>query len=73
MREYEQKYGVDYEETFSPVISALKSAFAIAAIKNYVIMTFDIKTAFLYGILDEDVYRWIELQEQSIQTKESTL
>ncbi|KAM0730296.1 Retrovirus-related Pol polyprotein from transposon TNT 1-94 [Formica fusca] len=56
----EQKYGVNYEETFSPVISTsvLRSLFAIAAMKNYVTMTFDIKTAFLYGILDEDVYMY---------------
>jgi len=55
---YEQKYGIDYKETVSPVISsnALKSLFAIAAMKEFAIMTFDIKTAFLYGILDEDVY-----------------
>lgn len=51
---------MNYEETFSPVIStsALRSLFAIAAMKNYVTMTFDIKTAFLYGILDEDVYMY---------------
>lgn len=56
----EQQHGVNYEETFSPVISAsaLRSIFAIAALKNYTIITFDIKTAFLYGILDEDIYMY---------------
>lgn len=60
MKGYEQKYGIDYKETFSPVIStnALRSLFAIAAMKNYMITMFDIKTAFLYGALDEDVYMY---------------
>lgn len=54
----EQRYGINYEETYSPVISvsALQSLFAIAAAKRYSIVTFDIKTAFLYGVLDEEVY-----------------
>ena len=54
----EQKYGVNYEETYSPVISmsALRSLLAIAAAKCYSIVTFDIKTAFLYGVLEEEVY-----------------
>lgn len=33
-----------------------RSLFAFAAAKRYSIVTFDIKTAFLYGVLDEDVY-----------------
>lgn len=46
---YEQKYGIDYTETFSLVIStsALRSLFAVAVMKNYEIIMFDIKTAFL--------------------------
>jgi len=60
IRGCEQEQGINYEETFSPVIStsALRSLFAIAAIKNYKIITFDIKTAFLYGNIEEDVYMY---------------
>jgi hypothetical protein len=54
----EQKFGVNYEETYSPVISisALRSLFAIATAKRYSIVTFNIKIVFLYGFLDEEVY-----------------
>lgn len=36
--------------------SALRSVFALAAMKKYQIVTFDIKTTFLYGNVEEDVY-----------------
>lgn len=54
---FEQIYGIDYEETFSPVVNnaSLRILFALAVKKNYILTTFDIKTAFLYGNLDEDV------------------
>jgi len=60
IRGCEQEQGINYEEMFSPVIStsALRSLFAIAAMKNYKIITFDIKTAFLYGNIEEDVYMY---------------
>lgn len=60
IRGCQQEQGVNYEETFSPVIStsALRSLFALAAIKNYKIMTFDIKTAFLYGNVEESIYMY---------------
>jgi len=58
IRECEQKQGIDYQETFNLVIStsALRSLFALAAMKKYKLMTFDIKTAFLYGNVEENVY-----------------
>lgn len=54
----EQKGNLDYQETYSPVISqsAMRSIFAIAIVKGYKIITFDVKTAFLYGDLEEDIY-----------------
>jgi len=54
----EQKNQLDYQETYSPVIgqNALRSIFAIAAAKDYKIISFDVKTAFLYGELEEDIY-----------------
>jgi len=62
IRGCEQKQGIDYQETFSPVIStnALRSLFALAAIKKYKLVTFDIKTAFLYGNVEENVYMYPE-------------
>ncbi|GKE89053.1 retrotransposon protein, putative, ty1-copia subclass, partial [Tanacetum coccineum] len=55
---YTQLYGVDYEETFSPVVDirAIRILISIAAYYDYEIWQMDIKTAFLNGYLDEDVY-----------------
>ncbi|GKB89985.1 retrotransposon protein, putative, ty1-copia subclass [Tanacetum coccineum] len=53
-----QLYGVDYEETFSPVadIRAIRILISIAAFYDYEIWQMDVKTAFLHGHLDEDIY-----------------
>lgn len=58
IRGCQQEFGVDYFETFSPVISnnSLRTLLALAASNEYEITTFDIKTAFLYGELEEDVF-----------------
>ncbi|GKA94703.1 retrotransposon protein, putative, ty1-copia subclass [Tanacetum coccineum] len=55
---YTQLYEVDYEETFSPVadIRAIKILISIAAFYDYEIWKMDVKTAFLNGYLDEDIY-----------------
>ncbi|GJZ25545.1 retrotransposon protein, putative, ty1-copia subclass [Tanacetum coccineum] len=55
---YTQLYGVDYEETFSPVadIRAIRILISIAAYYEYEIWQTDVKTAFLNGNLDEDIY-----------------
>nr|GEX26464.1 hypothetical protein [Tanacetum cinerariifolium] len=55
---YTQLYEVDYEETFSPVadIRAIRILISIAAFYDYEIWQMDVKTAFLYGYLDEDIY-----------------
>ncbi|GJZ59636.1 retrotransposon protein, putative, ty1-copia subclass [Tanacetum coccineum] len=55
---YTQLYGVDYEETFSPVaiIRAIRIFISIAAYYDYEIWQMDVKTAFLNGYLDEDIY-----------------
>lgn len=56
----EQRHGIDYIETFSPVIStsSLRILLALAADKDYMIMTLDIQTAFLYSDLDEEIYMY---------------
>ncbi|GJU42991.1 retrotransposon protein, putative, ty1-copia subclass [Tanacetum coccineum] len=56
-----QLYGVDYEETFSPVadIRAIRILISIAAFYDYEIWQMDVKTAFLNGHLDEDIY-WMD-------------
>ncbi|GKC03745.1 retrotransposon protein, putative, ty1-copia subclass [Tanacetum coccineum] len=55
---YTQLYMIDYEEKFSPVadIRAISILISIAAYYNYEIWQIDVKTAFLNGYLDEDIY-----------------
>ncbi|GKD43871.1 retrotransposon protein, putative, ty1-copia subclass [Tanacetum coccineum] len=55
---FTQTYGVDYEETFSPVadIKAIRILIAIAAYYDYEIWQMDVKTAFLNGRLNGDIY-----------------
>ncbi|KAK8563085.1 hypothetical protein V6N12_011142 [Hibiscus sabdariffa] len=55
---FRQIHGVDYDETFSPVamIKSIQILLAVAAFHDYEIWQMDIKTAFLNGKLEEDVY-----------------
>ncbi|GKE99830.1 putative retrotransposon ty1-copia subclass protein, partial [Tanacetum coccineum] len=55
---FTQTYGTDYEETFSLVadIKAIRILITIAAYYDYEIWQMDVKTAFLNGLLSEDVY-----------------
>nr|GEU40790.1 zinc finger, CCHC-type [Tanacetum cinerariifolium] len=55
---YTQLYGVNYEETSSPVadIRAIRILISITVFYDYEIWQMDIKTAFLNGYLDEDIY-----------------
>ncbi|GKB84389.1 retrotransposon protein, putative, ty1-copia subclass [Tanacetum coccineum] len=55
---FTQTLGIDYEETFSPVadIRAIRILIAISAFYDYEIYQLDVKTAFLNGYLNEEVY-----------------
>ncbi|KAK8704987.1 hypothetical protein V6N13_048598 [Hibiscus sabdariffa] len=55
---YRQIHGIDYDETFSPVamFKSIRILLAIAAFHGYEIWQMDVKTAFLNGKLEEDVY-----------------
>ncbi|GKB83840.1 retrotransposon protein, putative, ty1-copia subclass, partial [Tanacetum coccineum] len=54
----DNKVWIDYEDTFSPVedIRAIRILIAIAAFYDYEIWQIDVKTAFLNGYLNEEVY-----------------
>nr|GEV71493.1 retrotransposon protein, putative, Ty1-copia subclass [Tanacetum cinerariifolium] len=56
--EFTQTLRIDYEETFSLVadIRAIRILIAIAAYYDYEIWQIDVKTAFLNGYLNEEVY-----------------
>ena len=55
---YTQKEGIDYDETFSPVamLKSVRILLDIAAALDYEICQMDVKTAFLNGELEEDIY-----------------
>lgn len=55
---YNQEYGIDYYETFSPVVKVqtLRTIFEIAANHSLSVHQVDINTAFLNGYLDEEIY-----------------
>ncbi|CAI5979308.1 unnamed protein product [Closterium sp. NIES-65] len=54
---YQQKEKVDFKELFAPVVkpTTLRTLFAGAAIKGWVVKQMDIVTAFLNGILEEEI------------------
>nr|GEU92351.1 retrovirus-related Pol polyprotein from transposon TNT 1-94 [Tanacetum cinerariifolium] len=55
---YSQQERIDYDETFAPVahIEAIRLFLAYAAHKDFTVYQMDVKTAFLNGILKEEVY-----------------
>ena len=55
---YRQKHGLDFFDTYSPVtrITSIRLLIAIAALHNMEIHQMDVKTAFLNGDLDEEIY-----------------
>jgi hypothetical protein len=57
-RGFSQKYGIDYQETFAPVvrIESLRILLAIAAYKDLEIHQMDVITAYLAGDLQEEIY-----------------
>ncbi|GKB94386.1 retrovirus-related pol polyprotein from transposon TNT 1-94 [Tanacetum coccineum] len=55
---YKQEEGIDFEESFAPIahLEAVWMFVAFAAHKNITIFQMDVKTAFLNGLLKEEVY-----------------
>ncbi|KAJ9538987.1 hypothetical protein OSB04_031720 [Centaurea solstitialis] len=53
-----QQEGIDYDQTFAPVarLEAIRMFLAYAAYKDFTVFQMDVKTAFLYGHLKEEVY-----------------
>ncbi|GJS50760.1 putative ribonuclease H-like domain-containing protein [Tanacetum coccineum] len=55
---YTQEEGIDYDEVFAPVarIEAIRLFLAYASFKGFVVYQMDVKSAFLYGKIEEEVY-----------------
>nr|GFA00286.1 retrovirus-related Pol polyprotein from transposon TNT 1-94 [Tanacetum cinerariifolium] len=57
-RGYRQEEGIDFEESFTPVarLDAILIFLAFAAHMNVIVYQMDVKTAFMNGIMQEEVY-----------------
>nr|GEW54953.1 zinc finger, CCHC-type [Tanacetum cinerariifolium] len=55
---FRQKEGIDYFDTYAPVarITTIRLLLSLAAIHNLVVYQMDVKTSFLNGYLEEEVY-----------------
>ncbi|GJV95254.1 putative ribonuclease H-like domain-containing protein [Tanacetum coccineum] len=55
---YTQEEGINYDEVFAPVarIESIRLFLAYASFKDFVVYQMDVKSAFLYGKIEEEVY-----------------
>nr|GFC28381.1 putative ribonuclease H-like domain-containing protein [Tanacetum cinerariifolium] len=55
---YTQEEGIDYEEVFAPVarIEAIRLFLAYASFMGFMVYQMDVKSAFMYGTIKEEVY-----------------
>ncbi|GJU15357.1 putative reverse transcriptase domain-containing protein [Tanacetum coccineum] len=55
---YTQEEGIDYDEVFASVarIEAIRLFLAYASFKDFVVYQMDVKSVFLYGKIEEEVY-----------------
>ncbi|KAL2533350.1 cysteine-rich RLK (RECEPTOR-like protein kinase) 8 [Abeliophyllum distichum] len=58
VKDFTQREGIDYEETFSPVamLKSIRILLSIAVHYDYEVWQMDVKTAFLNGHLEECIY-----------------
>ena len=55
---YNQQEGIDYDETFAPVarLESIRILLAYACAHNFKLFQMDVKSAFLNGVINEEVY-----------------
>ncbi|GKC50818.1 putative ribonuclease H-like domain-containing protein [Tanacetum coccineum] len=55
---YTQEEGINYDEVFAPVarIEAIRLFLAFASFMGFIVFQMDVKSTFLYDIIDEEVY-----------------
>ncbi|GJU84446.1 putative ribonuclease H-like domain-containing protein [Tanacetum coccineum] len=55
---YTQEEGIDYDEVFAPVarIEAIRLFLAYASFMGFIVYQMDLKSVFLYGTIEEEVY-----------------
>ena len=55
---YSQRQGVDYNDIFAPVVkhTSIRMLLSIVATQNLELVQMDVKTAFLHGEIEEEIY-----------------
>jgi hypothetical protein len=55
---FKQQYGVDYDDTFSPVVkpTTIQTLLSLTISQNWCLRQIDIQNALLHGLLNEDAY-----------------
>jgi hypothetical protein len=55
---FRQHYGIDYEDTFSPVvkIATVRLVLSLAIFRGWCLRQLEVQNAFLHGVLEKEVY-----------------
>ena len=58
---FAQKIGIDFDEIFSPVVkmTSIRTVLSLVATEDLHLEKLDVKTTFLHGDLDEEIYIWL--------------
>ena len=58
VKEYSQRKGIDYAEIFSPIVklTSIRILLSVVASENLHLEQMDVKTVFLHGDLDKEIY-----------------